>query len=137
MRRLVLSEDFGQGGLEILLLETVAGGLEFDGFDALAGEEERPGHFAEGDAQGDGWRGEECWAVQDAGKHAGEVSILYGAGRDEVVGAAPGWHVDRAADDSDNILQGDPGQPLSARTEAAAEAELKRRDHGGKGANLG
>ena len=37
--------------------------LELGGEDALAGEEQGVGHFAEEQAEGEGWRGEECGAV--------------------------------------------------------------------------
>lgn len=66
------------------MLELIVEFLELGGEDALAGEEQGVGHFAEEQAQGEGGRGEECRAVEGGGKDFGEVGVGHGFGRNGV-----------------------------------------------------
>ena len=58
--------------------------LELGGEDALAGEEQGIGHFAEEQAEGKGGSGEEGGAVKGGGQDFSEVSVGRGLKGDDV-----------------------------------------------------
>lgn len=58
--------------------------LQLDGLDALAGEEQGIGHFAEEKSKGEGWGGEERGAVQGRGEDSGELGVGHRLRGDDV-----------------------------------------------------
>ena len=67
--------------------ELESGGGKPGGIGAGAGEEDFVGHFAEGEAEGEGGDGEKCGAMKVGSEGAGELGVGDRVGCGEVEGA--------------------------------------------------
>lgn len=76
--------------------------------DALAGEEQSVGHFAESEAEGESRSGEERRAMQGFGEDRGELSVRNGLRRDCVDSAGDAGVLDRKAENGGYIFESDP-----------------------------
>ena len=110
--------------------------LELGGKDALAGEEQGVGHFAEREAESKGWSGEECRAMQGFGQDCGELRVGHGLWRDDVEGAGDVGVFYRKAENGGYIFESDPTQPLRAGADFSTNEELKGPHHLREGAAL-
>jgi len=118
-------EGLGDGGVS----ELKAGGDELGGVDTGAREEGFIRHFAEGEAEGEGRRGEDGGAMDRVGQGAGELGVGNRAGSGEVDWAFNGWGIEQKEDCGDGVGEADPAHPLAAGTERAAEAEAEEGKH--------
>jgi len=103
--------------------------LELGGEYALAGEEQRVGHFAENESQDEGGRGEERGSVQRGGKNFSELSVRDRLRRDYIDRATDMFVFEREAQDGHGVIEADPAHPLAAGADSSAHAKLKRAHH--------
>src|SRR5688500_4671275 len=88
------------------------------GKDPLAGEQHILGHLApEGEAKGQGGRGDDGRAVEGGAEGAAEVAVANGFGRGDVVDPASGFGLERPFDHAHGVVAVDPGHPLPAVAE--------------------
>ena len=111
-------KGLGDGGVR----ELEAGSEEPGGNGAGTGEECFIGHLTQGQAQGKGRRGQHSGAVNGCCQGAGELGISDRVGRGEVDGTGKGFCVQDEEDGGDHVVEADPGHPLPAGAERAAEA---------------
>ena len=103
--------------------------LELRGKDALAGEKQRVGHFAEEQSQGEGGRGAERRAVEGGGESFGELRVGDRLRRDDVERAAEVFVLEHETEDGDGVVEGDPAHPLPAAGDFSSNSELKGPHH--------
>ena len=101
--------------------------------DALAGEEHFLRHVSAERFEEEGGCGQQGGAVNGAGELAGEVDVSGGLGGGEVERATQVGPGGRMKNEAGFIANMDPGHPLLAIAESAAEAEAKSGAHEGEG----
>src|SRR5256885_2824027 len=116
--------------------ENIAGIFQSLRFNSCAGEQEGVGHFAEDEAGGEGWHGEDGRAREDLAERPCEFTVGHGARRDRVDWSTQGFLLQRILDNSDDIIERDPTHVLMPTADAPTKAKSKRRQHLGERAAL-
>ena len=121
-------ESMGDGGVG----ESETGRGEFGRVDAGAGEESFVGHFAEGEAEGEGWGGQDGGAMDGLGKGVRELGVGDGVWGGEIDRAGKGWGLEKKQDCGYGVLEADPAHPLLAGAERSAETQAEKGKHFGE-----
>ena len=123
-----------QGAVQLRVPELEGRGAQGCRVDARAGEQERVRHFAEGDAQGEGRRGQDCRAAQHLPQRPGEFAVGDRLGGHGVDRTAQRLVRQRMPHDAHHVVEGDPAHVLVAGPQHAAHPQLERQQHLRQGA---
>src|SRR5512134_3541745 len=96
---------------------------------ALAREQQRVGHLAEGEPEGHGGRGEDRRAPEHLAQGLGEDPIGDRARRNRIEGADEGGRGEGVQDEPQRVVQAHPAHPLPSVAEPGTGPELERREH--------
>jgi len=110
------------------MAESVTGLLQLGGDHTLTGAREFAGALATEEQPRPQWRHRQHrWAVQDVRERAGVVDVANRFWRDRIHRSGQGGVPQPAVVDVDEVVDPDPGQPLPAIADPAAEAGAEQR----------
>lgn len=130
------AQDGSQRRLQIRVMEAIAELFELRGINPLAGKEQGIGHFTKGEAQSERRRRKNRRPVKYPSQNRRKRGVLNRVRRNRIGRAAEEIRFEGEADDSDDVVQSDPGDPLEARSNSATDAKTKRESHLREGASL-
>ena len=117
-------------------MKAVAQLFEFTGIDPLTREEQGIGHFTKSEAQSERRRRENRGPVKYPRQGGRKRGVLDRVRRHGIGRAAEEIRFQRETDYADDVIQGNPGDPLAARSDSTADAQAKRQGHLRESASL-
>jgi len=120
-----LAEQSGEGVNEAGVGELEAGSGELGRVGAGTREQDFVSDFTEGQAESEGWDGEESRAVELGSEGACELGVRGRIGRSEVNGAFESGRVEEEKDGGQGVGERDPAHVLTTVAEPATQAEAE------------